>query len=884
MGRHILLAAVSSLALCGLPSAGLAADGDSAQQSADIVVTGARLEKTARAEQKAAVNLVNIQSAETIAKYPDYNAAEALSRIPGVSLSIDTGEGRFVNIRGIDGNLNGATFGGAPLLNTQAGGTAFNATGRAVEFDTIPSGSIDRLVVTKTGLPDREAEGIGGSVELTPRSALTHDKFFVEGQLGEGYEPKRKTTNLTEEIAFGGAFGTNANGGKLFHIVVAQNEHNDARGFDDIEIGNYLDTPGTLPTKTEDKIVSSYELRRYRYHRERFGYYSEVDVTPDANNRIFLRGSLAGYQETVNRQRLIINGLDGSLGTITVDPANANGFAVTGATADNTLRDEKETHRNIALQFGGEHKFDKLKVDWSASYIQATYYKPYDYNTTFVGPGDANNVTNPNPAFNLTYDNISNPARPLLVIANSASLANPANYILDGISSNDEYAKDAEYSYRLNAGYNLGLTQNDEFKVGGELRYRRKYDLVGNRAGYTGLGQPLSTLAGPGPFTDFYGAYNIGVAASPSAVDGLFNANAKLGPLGSGDTIAANAANLSTRGTFNDYEDITAGYAEYHGHINAFSFLAGVRVENTRASYGGLVTNANTKLVSYQAVNHSYTNWFPTVQVRYDFTPKLVARATYSTGIARPGFLQTIQSGTIDVANLKATLGNPNLKPSYSNNFDVSLEYYLPNSGVISIGFFDKEIKDYIAPRIAPNQSIAGYTGLYSVVSYLNAQSTYVRGLEFSFVDKFTKLPAPFDGLGVDTNLTLADSSVVLTPGAPSVRLPGTGRITANAALLYEAHRFESRLSLKYEDRTIFGIGSGPTIFAYASIPTDVYLDRRVTLDYTGSYQATKLVKLYWSVKNITDAPLRYYEGNPDRPIQREFYGQTYEAGVKVKF
>ena len=103
----------------------------------EIVVT-ARAAKTARREQKQAPNLVNIQSAETIAKYPDYNAAEALGRVPGVSLSIDTGEGRFVNIRGLDGNLNGATFGGVVLLNTQAGGTYFNASGRAVEFDTVP--------------------------------------------------------------------------------------------------------------------------------------------------------------------------------------------------------------------------------------------------------------------------------------------------------------------------------------------------------------------------------------------------------------------------------------------------------------------------------------------------------------------------------------------------------------------------------------------------------------------------------------------------------------------------------------------------------------------------------------------------------------------------
>jgi outer membrane receptor for ferrienterochelin and colicin len=110
--------------------------GTSRTEVADLVVTAPREEAAARQRQQDAPNLVNVQSAETIEKYPDFNAAEALGRVPGVSISTDTGEGRFVNIRGIDGNLAGATFGGVPLLNTNPGGTYFGGGGRAVEYDT----------------------------------------------------------------------------------------------------------------------------------------------------------------------------------------------------------------------------------------------------------------------------------------------------------------------------------------------------------------------------------------------------------------------------------------------------------------------------------------------------------------------------------------------------------------------------------------------------------------------------------------------------------------------------------------------------------------------------------------------------------------------------
>src|SRR6516162_526594 len=121
--------------------------------SSEVIVTAApRQEVDARQKQFNAINILNIQPAETILKYPDFNAAESLGRMPGISISTDTGEGRFVNIRGIDGNLAGATFGGVPLLNTFPGGTYFGGGGRAVEFDTIPNGSIDGLIVFKTTL------------------------------------------------------------------------------------------------------------------------------------------------------------------------------------------------------------------------------------------------------------------------------------------------------------------------------------------------------------------------------------------------------------------------------------------------------------------------------------------------------------------------------------------------------------------------------------------------------------------------------------------------------------------------------------------------------------------------------------------------------------
>jgi len=124
---------------------------------------------------------------------------------------------------------------------------------------------------------------------------------------------------------------------------------------------------------------------------------------------------------------------------------------------------------------------------------------------------------------------------------------------------------------------------------------------------------------------------------------------------------------------------------------------------------------------------------------------------------------------------------------------------------------------------------------------------------------------------------------VAIHAGLPSQPLPGTFELTSNAALFYEKGPINLRLAMQYESKALFGVGGSPTTFSYATIATDVYQDKRMTLDLSGSYEFTRNVKFYASVKNLTDAPLRFYEGTSNRPIQREFYGQTYEAGVKVK-
>lgn len=852
----------------GAPQSAQAPGGVGPSSVGEVVVTAPREEQRARAVQFNAPNLVNVQSADTIAKYPDFNAAEALGRIPGVSLSSDTGEGRFVNIRGIDANLNGATYGGVVLLNTNPGGTYAGGGGRAVEFDTIPVGAIDGIIVTKTLSPDHEAEGLGGSVELTPRQASNITRPFADLTIGWGYEPLHDHTGpFNAEVAVGGRFGL-PNGHLAiaglgadeaptsgwisnptpFSFVLTYSRRDDRRGVDDLEQG-YLDDPSLARNAS-----SGFDLRRYDYHRRRFGYGGEFDFTPNADHRYYVRADVAGYVEAVHKNFLLFRGLGGAVAASPSSPA-----VLTDNTQPQiTLTDEQETHRNQIYVAGGQDQFGQAILDYHVSYSRATFSVGYNYGATFAGP------TVP-----FAYDNVSNVDFPRFSLPSGFNLNNASQYRLTRITNSAEADRDEERTYAANLLLPFKLfSDDDRIKIGAQARIRDKV-ITQARQSYGNLPSLLLSDASTAPNTYYDDAYTNGPYINRYVIRALAAG-------GSGVTTPGLLPSNYTRSD----ENVYAGYAQYDAHIGKLGVLAGVRVESTDAAYltqdGGAPRQAN------------YTDAFPTVQLRYEVTPKLLLRATYASGIARPGFNQINNGTTIDDSSspILITRGNPNLKPTYGDNFDLDAEYYLPLGGILELGLFDKEFDNYIVQRIfnrvttdplAPGQ-------LATVTTFANVSGAYARGVEAAWNQKFTFLPGLLKGFGVEANVTYVDSQILEYAANQSASgkneyglLPGTSRLTWNLAGYYEDRGLQARLSAQYVGPSLFGLSNSDKAF-------DTIQDERLTLDFTSSYQLRRGVLVYFNARNLLDTPLRYYEGSSNRPIQREFYDVTYEGGLRFHF
>jgi TonB-dependent receptor len=885
MRRALLLAAASMFAIGSGAQAAEAADGAAGPNTVDaVVVTAApRAEAAARAVQQVAPVIMSIQSAETIAKYPDYNAAEALGRVPGVSLSTDTGEGRFVNIRGIDANLNGATYGGVVLLNTLPAGTAASGSGRAVEFDTVPTGAIDGIIVYKTLSPDREAEGLGGQIELTPRSSKNLSRPFFEGELGWGYENLHGHTGpFTAGFATGARFGFN-NGHLVvegrdataptgsgwisnptpFSFVITASRKDDRRGVDDIE-PSYANDGATAV----DNVYGRVDFRRYDYHSRRFGYGGEFDFRPNDDHSYYIRADVAGYKERAHKNHFYAN-FSGN-----PSAANAQGNVVDTFQPQVDVVVLEETHRNTVFAVGGQDRFDQLQIDYRAAYSRATYVENYYTEARYFGPKGLFG----------RYNNTGDPFHPTFAFFKDAALTVPfistdaTQYTSPRLTNFFEDDADHEASYVINAAHPLQLFgDNGQFKVGLSARLRDKvvtdFGAFGSTTGnlsdvspsvgagndyYDGRGYPLA------PYADIYKMIAFVRSHSP-------------------------ALSPSLGRDFNDTENVYAAYAMYTANIGKLGMLAGVRVEKTDARYGNFLTTTDAAgNDTITSVNHSksYTNVFPTVQLKYEIQPDLQVRATYSTGIARPGFSQAGGNAGVDFTASPRPVysaGNPDLKPTTGNNFDVDVEYYMPNGGIVQVGVFDKEFQNYIFRSAKINVTDPVFGGVPGdVVTFIN-ESAYARGVEVAYHQKFTTLPSLFSGLGVDANATLVNSRFKEYSAAVSGTgkdefgsLPGTSHVTWNLAGFYEDHGLNLRLSAEYVGHSLFGLNGDRSL--------DTIQDRKLNLDFASSYQFTSNWQGYFNVKNLLNTPLSYYEGSRSRPIQREIYGQTYEVGVRAKF
>ncbi len=826
----------------------------------EVVIMGDRLRGQARAlnQQKNNPNITNIVSADQIGRFPDANIGDAIKRIPGITMQNDQGEARNIIIRGLAPELNSVTMNGDRIPSAEG-------DNRRVQMDLIPSDMIQTIEVNKTLTPDMDADAIGGSVNLVTRAAPNGPR--LSATLSGGFNPIRSKPLYTGSLVLGNRFFNS----KLGAVLSASYNNNDY-GSDNIEGAWLKDDHGNV-------YLEEMEIRKYDVQRIRRSAAAALDYKINSRHTLYLNGMYSWRDDRENRFAYRLKDIEPvyddneQLTAYTGSLSRQNKGGINGG-RNKGRRLEDQRVQNYSLR--GEHLLSpKVDLDWAVSYSIAGERRPHERYMEFV----AEDVP-------ITLQ-LADSRHPFA----SSNANTPENFAFDGLTENNDDTKDKELGMKLNLRFPFSVIggQKGRFRSGVRVRIKDKernnnffeYDPlspVGNLSTLPGVTwdgqhfQPGSQYV-PGAFVskDYLGGLDL---KNPAVFEEKEEPSEYL------------AVNYHAR------ETITAGYIRWDQDFSAkLSMIAGVRLENTHTDYTGNVVQEEEELAGERSIKNSYLNVLPGLTFRYKASNDLVLRAAVTTSIARPNYydLAPYVSSVADDEQLNA--GNPQLKAAYAWNFDWMGEYYFRSVGILSGGVFYKRINDFIYvfrdqqyttekfaadyPKLA-NPVPGGSNWVY--IQSRNGDNVNVYGFELALQRQLDFLPGLLKGIGVYLNYTYTKSSADgIYNGDGEKRsgtaLPGTAPHMFNASLSYENPRFTIRLSGNYTAAYLDELGGDD--FA------DRYYDQQFFLDANASYRIVQRLRIFGEANNLTNQPLRYYQGVASRTAQLEYYRPRYNFGLK---
>jgi len=495
-----------------------------------------------------------------------------------------------------------------------------------------------------------------------------------------------------------------------------------------------------------------------------------------------------------------------------------------------------------------------------------------------------------------TLDQSSGSLTPTFTQTEGPSIYNGANY-RNGLLTKRGTKRDMDVaSIRGNALYALPFARPATIKGG--VSYRRQENVNGakdRRWNYAGTG-PLSAYADPNLLT------------SDEERTG------KKLPYPDAATIATDIQNnpanwredlyyAATRpfiGRNRTTEEISAAYVQTQAKIGRLNALAGVRMERTDVTAAANVAARTLSTTAQRTANPvaaaqadydrwrsregNYTDWFPGIYLTYHATKNLIARASWSNTIGRPGLGSLLPVETVNTNAQTVQISNPALKPQFSENLDAAVSYYFEPIGLFSAGYFTKDIKDFI---VTGNLSIIGagagngfngdYSG-YTLLSSDNGGFAKIKGWEFEYRQQLSFMPGPFKGLGIFSNLTL-----ITTKGDY-----GTGRVqstdevesfvprTGNIGLTYNHRRFAARAQVNY---------TGNYLITYSADRSRlIYGAPRTTTNAGFSYDVSRTLTVFCDLQNLFNPPSYNYRLYRERPQRVYHYYSAISMGVKGRF
>lgn len=847
-------------------------------------------------QQRNAPNVKNVISADAFGMIVDENVGNFLQRLPGITMEEQEGSMLFAKIRGISPSLNAVTVNGT---RQPSGGTR-GGLNRSFELDTVPADFIETIEVTKAPTPDMDADSIGGSINLKTKSALDRKGRMITYRVGGSYTFDGGNWGPLGNFMYSNRIGRNEQLGVMFTTSYDKVER--AR---DVSLINVWERTTDLDRPVYFHLTSHGEDA---FNHVRAGVGLRLDYKVNETVSVYGNVMFSHHESDMHRRRAVFNNVQlrvidhfdangvprtasGQTASILPGWTGPNGSGTITETAghrfryDQTLRDRSVKTWNF--EAGGKRQFAAGELEVVANYaIAKGREQRYIARPQVNGVGFRFDRSDERLGEVATWEQISGP-----------EIRDPANFNFSNISLNQDSKQDEILGLLGNLRKSLNMEVPTYFKTGFRYREQKPFRLLDRRP-----------YAYNGPNMEQFLANGSAAEMNPDLV--FFDIPTIADELRTTPENFTENRVTRLRNQLRDdkqaSESVVAAYVMGGVELNRLGILAGVRVEETRvkgfgnaaevtpqeqalrdAWVGPVTEEENLRRIQAEFGNRretsaKYRNVFPGVHFRYEPRHGLVTRASWSTGIGRPGFGSIIPGDSVSHENERVTANNTGLKPQYADNFDATVEYYYEPVGMVSASVFLKEISDFIFTADVglipdgPDNGFGGNYAGYELRTQQNGGFARVRGLEVALQHQFSHLPGFWGGLAVFANHTWLETvgdygNIGST--VTQAELAGFVPRTASFGVSYNYGRWTLRTLTTYRGSSLQAIQADPT--------NQRFNKSRMPTDFSASYSFSPRLTVFTSVTNLFGSPLvGSYIFHPSRTRNKDGWQQHFKFGI----
>jgi TonB-dependent receptor len=803
----------------------------------EVVITGQAVGQVAAINQQIhSSKIVNVISEQKIKELPDANAAEAIGRLPGVSVTRSGGEANKIILRGLSETMTTITVDGVQL-------SATDADSRGVDLSTIAQGSLSGITLTKAITSDMDGQAIAGNVNFMTKAAPAERTIQMTAQgMYNGMDKAYGQFNLYGN--YGERFFDN-----VFGVQVFGNIERRIRSSENFNVAYNLNVPRAGKM---DWNITSFGVQYVPEERRRSGAKIILDAnTPDAG---------------VVKLAIDANRTERRLSYMTrYYPTNS------GEVNYNFGGQDFNTDI-LAVSLQGENHIAGFDADWGLSFTQSKTDMPYNYSLNFLEPALLQNGVTISGMRGVPADIRKGPYEAIIPYA--MNNFNYASIQYAYITTNNSLDLQRTARLDLTRAYTL-FDYAGEVKFGGKItaRYHRRYSSSFFSPYYNGVQYKSHMLNNDGQVVPKdLAAYGFGPLAQNAGLIFLTNFIAAekrdvfgqyaLNPLFISDkmrsfyemTRRGYDPNNNTReysdntqdagGDYGAMEAVTSGYLMNTLNFGTFATLiAGVRIEADNNDYTALYSPTILSQFSTfrdTAGTHTESLVLPNVHMIFRPTDFMNVRLAAYRGILRPDFnLRLPTYVTVGIASYvdawQLKVGNPGLKNATAWNYEANVQFYGDKIGLLSMSGYYKEIADQVeylnGMSIFPGSRIPDSMGVkfrdgkvpfnfkyLLFYPYNSPEPTKVWGFELEHQLNFRYLPGLLSGITLSYNLSLVRNET-WTPFAKIVydttfnedgfpmenprvvlaesktRIPSAPEFFANAVIGYDIGGFSARLS-----------------------------------------------------------------------------------------